>query len=183
MPRNQPAKLTKINDRSTRASMDPTARFQSRIAISDESKAQLIPLLNARLADSMDLYSQAKFAHWNVKGKDFYQVHLLFDVVAEHVEEGIDLIAERITALGGRANGTLRQAAEASSIGEYQVEALTSMEHVNALAEQVAKVGNAAREAIDQCDELEDQASADLFTEIVRQLDKDLYFLESHIQI
>jgi starvation-inducible DNA-binding protein len=183
MANKNTARVTRMQDRSARATMEPTARFQTRIDISDESKAQLIELLNARLADSMDLYSQAKFAHWNVKGKDFYQVHLLFDAVAEHVEEGIDLIAERITALGGRANGTLRQAAESSSIGEYQIEALTSMEHVNALAEQVAKVGNAAREAIDQCDELDDQASADLFTEIVRQLDKDLYFLESHIQI
>jgi starvation-inducible DNA-binding protein len=177
MARNNTARVTRIPDRGA------LARFETRIDISDDAKAELIELLNARLADNMDLYSQAKFAHWNVKGKDFYQVHLLFDAVAEHVEDGIDLIAERVTALGGRANGTLRQAADASSIGEYQLDALASMEHVNALAEQVGKVTNAAREAINRCDELGDVASSDLFTEIVRQLDKDLYFLESHIQI
>jgi starvation-inducible DNA-binding protein len=57
------------------------------------------------------------------------------------------------------------------------------MEHVNALAEQLAKVANSARQAIEDTDDLDDEATSDLFTEIVRQLDKDLYFLESHIQI
>jgi starvation-inducible DNA-binding protein len=107
---------------------------------------------------------------------------LLFDSIAEHVEEGIDLIAERITALGGVANGTLREAAANSSLSEYNLQARSSMEHVEALAVQVAAVANAAREAIDVTDELEDKGTADLFTEIVRTLDKDLYFLESHLQ-
>jgi len=52
------------------------------------------------------MMTQAKIAHWNVKGEDLYQLHLLFDSIAEHVEDAIDLIAERVTALGGRANGT-----------------------------------------------------------------------------
>jgi starvation-inducible DNA-binding protein len=156
--------------------------FETRINIPQENREQLAELLNARLADSLDLYTQTKFAHWNVKGKDFYQVHLLFDAIAEHVEEGIDLIAERVTALGGIARGTLRQAAKASSLPEFDVAGNGSMDYVRALADRVADVSNSAREAIDQADELEDQGTSDLFTEIVRTLDKDLYFLESHLQ-
>lgn len=176
MPKQE--RVLKIDQKQSRNG----ARFETRIDIPERNRQQLCELLNQRLADSMDLYSQAKFAHWNVKGKDFYQVHLLFDTVAEHVEEGIDLIAERVTALGGIARGTIRQAAEASALDEYDLDANSSMEHVRALADRLAEVANSAREAIDQADELEDQATADLFTDIVRQLDQDLYFLEAHLQ-
>jgi starvation-inducible DNA-binding protein len=170
---NRVVKMSKKEDRQP---------FETRIDIPAENREQIIAILNARLADTLDLYTQTKFAHWNVKGKDFYQVHLLFDAIAEHVEEGIDLIAERVTALGGVAEGTLRQAAAASNLSEYNLNARGSMEHVAALTEQVAAVANAARAAIDQTDELEDKGTSDLFTEIVRTLDKDLYFLESHLQ-
>jgi starvation-inducible DNA-binding protein len=173
MPRQNASRMTKIAEHT---------RFDTRIDLAPDTRQQLVELLNARLADTIDLYSQAKFAHWNVKGKDFYQVHLLFDTIAEHIEQGVDLIAERITGLGGTALGTVRQVAESSSIGEYDVRALTSMDHVQELAEQVSKVANAARRAIDETDDLGDRATADLFTEIVRQLDQDLYFLEAHLQ-
>lgn len=156
--------------------------FETRIGIDQEKRKKIIALLNARLADTLDVQSQAKFAHWNVKGKDFYQVHLLFDAIAEHLEEGVDMIAERITALGGKANGTLREAAEATSIPEYDTSAIGSMDNVRALADSLGALSNAAREAIEQTDDLEDRATSDLFTEIVRAADSDLYFLESHLQ-
>ena len=156
--------------------------FHTRIDIDPDKRKKLITLLNARLADTLDVQSQAKFAHWNVKGKDFYQVHLLFDSIAEHLEEGVDLIAERITALGGRANGTLREAAAATSVPEYDTSAIGSMDNVRALADSLGALSNAAREAIDQTDDLEDRATSDIFTEIVRTADSDLYFLESHLQ-
>jgi starvation-inducible DNA-binding protein len=174
---NRVVKISKSNPPQTRQRM-----FDTRINIPAENREQIVAILNARLADTLDLYTQTKFAHWNVKGKEFYQVHLLFDSIAEHVEEAIDLIAERITALGGVANGTLRQAADASSLAEYNVNAQGTMEHVEALLEQLSTVANAAREAIDQTDELEDKGTSDLFTQIVREMDKDIYFLESHLQ-
>jgi starvation-inducible DNA-binding protein len=157
--------------------------FETRIDISPENREQIIQLLNARLADTLDLYTQTKFAHWNVKGNDFYQLHLLFDSIAEHVLTAVDTIAERVTALGGRAEGTLRQAAATSSLDEYDTDLTRGMDHVRTLADRLAAVGNAARVAIDKADELEDQGTSDLFTQLVREMDKDLYFLESHIQI
>jgi starvation-inducible DNA-binding protein len=156
--------------------------FETRIDIKDESREQVIAILNARLADSLDIQTQTKFAHWNVKGNDFYQLHLLFDEIAEHLEDAVDLIAERATALGGRANGTVRQAAANSQIEEYEIDAIKGMDHVRALSDRLGSFANLCRQSIDQTDELGDKATADVFTEIVRQADKDLYFLESHIQ-
>jgi starvation-inducible DNA-binding protein len=175
MPKTSAHKLYKIPN-------SDTAIFHSSINIEESKRNQLIEILNARLADVLDLQSQAKFAHWNVKGKDFYQLHLLFDEVAEHLEEAIDLIAERATALGGRAQGTVRQAAKGSSIPEYDHDIADGMQHVGALSERLAAFANNCRDAIDETDGLGDKGTADLFTEIVRQADKDLYFLESHIQ-
>jgi starvation-inducible DNA-binding protein len=173
----------KANLRHFFSSSNPPTIFDSKVNIPAESRRSLIELLNARLVDTIDLQSQAKFAHWNVKGHDFYQLHLLFDAIAEHLEEGVDLIAERITALGGRANGTTRQAAANSSLPEYDLNALHGMEHVQVLADRLASLSNAAREAIDRSDELGDKGTSDLFTEIVRAADKDLYFLEAHLQV
>jgi len=156
--------------------------FDSKVGIPENNRQTLIDLLNARLADTIDMQTQAKFAHWNVKGEDFYQLHLLFDSIAEHVEDAVDLIAERVTALGGRANGTARQVAANSSIEEYDLNVMHGMDHVRALLKSLASVANAAREAIKQCATLGDDATADVFTEIVRAADKDIYFLQSHLQ-
>lgn len=156
--------------------------FETSVDIKEDNRIQIIEILNARLADSVDLKSQAKQAHWNVKGLQFFQVHELFDTIAEHTDEAIDLVAERVTALGGVANGTVRQAAAASSLKEYDLNAVTVEEHLRAVSQRLAAFANAAREAIDQTDELGDLVTADLFTQIVRQADKDLWFVEAHLQ-
>jgi starvation-inducible DNA-binding protein len=156
--------------------------FENSIDINQDKRIEIIDILNERLADSLDLRSQVKQAHWNVKGLQFLQVHELFDDIAEHTGEAIDLIAERATALGGVANGTVRQAANASSLQEYDLNAVTVAEHLRAVAQRLAAFANAAREAIDQTDELGDRVTADLFTQIVRQADKDLWFVEAHLQ-
>jgi hypothetical protein len=108
-------------------STSEAAMIGSKISISDNNRRKLVELLNARL---IDMQTQMKFAHWNVKGENFYQLHLLFDTIAEHMEDAVDLIAERITALGGRANGTARQVASGSSLKEYDLDIVTGMDHV-----------------------------------------------------
>ena len=157
-------------------------RFSSSVDLSEDAKSKIIELCNARLADTIDLFTQVKHAHWNVKGPQFFQLHELFDDIAEHVEDFGDLIAERITQLGGVAHGTARQVAKKSSIEEYDLEAVKGMDHVRALSERLAAVANASREAIDKTDKLGDKATSDLFTEVVRGADKDLWFLEAHLQ-
>ncbi len=156
--------------------------FPTAVQIPENKRLEVIDLLNARLADAVDLKTQAKQAHWNVKGPQFQQLHELFDEVAAHADEASDLLAERVTALGGIALGTVRIVAATSSLKEYDLNATKGEAHVRALAAQVAAVGNASRKAIDQSDALGEKATADLFTEIVRQADKDLWFLEAHLQ-
>jgi starvation-inducible DNA-binding protein len=159
-----------------------TRTFETRIDIPEEARAQLVDILNDRLADSFDLYSQLKQAHWNVKGSDFIQLHALYDDIAESVLGFVDEIAERATALGGLALGTARMAASASSLDEYPLDAIQGEETVVVVADRLAAFGAAVRSAIDTSAELEDQDTADLFTEVSRAIDKHLWFVEAHVQ-
>jgi len=142
----------------------------------------MVKLLNGRLADTADLYSQVKQAHWNVKGSDFYQLHELFDQLAGEVFPFIDLIAERATALGGLAMGTVRMATANSALPEYPLEATDGAGHLKALIDRYAVFTANIRKAIDAADEHHDKATADVFTEISRTADKQLWFLEAHVQ-
>lgn len=156
--------------------------FATSVDIPETNRINLVSLMNARLADTIDLKTQAKQAHWNVKGMAFYELHLLFDKVAEHLEDAADLIAERITALGGVAEGTARQVAARSVIPEYPLATVLGADHVMALSVRLGEVANSMRKTIEACLTLGDQGSADVFIELVRQADKDLWFLQAHIQ-
>ena len=146
------------------------------------SREKINKVLNQHLADSFDLMSQVKQAHWNVKGSDFWQLHKLFDETAERAAEWVDDLAERVTALGGYATGTVRMAAASSRLPEFPTDITESMDYVRAVADRLAAFTNSARAAIDQTDKLGDADTADLFTEISRCADKYLYFLEAHLQ-
>jgi starvation-inducible DNA-binding protein len=159
-----------------------TVPYTTGIDVPEQVRSSLVPLLNQSLADMVDLFNQTRHAHWNVKGPGFIALHELFDDVAERVEEHCDLLAERVVALGGAANGTTRQSAAASAIGEYDLAAIDGPAHVKALAGQVAAVAASVRRGIPQSADLGDPTTADLFTEVSRALDKDLWFLEAHLQ-
>lgn len=159
-----------------------TQLHDTRIDLPEGERKALIDLLNERLADALDLYTQAKHAHWNVKGTDFIQLHELFDELAGAVLEYVDMIAERATTLGGTALGTARQAALTSSLDEYPADLTEGVGHVTALAERYAAFGSKLRAAIDSSEDLGDKDTADLFTEVSRTIEKHLWFLEAHLQ-
>ncbi len=145
-------------------------------------REKVIEHLNERLADAIDLKTQAKQAHWNVKGHHFIALHELFDQVATAVEAHVDLIAERVTALGGTAMGTARVVAQTSTLSEYPLEIFDGTAHVDALSTAMADFGKKIRQNIDDADKLDDADTADLFTEVSREIDKLLWFVEAHIQ-
>ena len=147
-----------------------------------ETREKMIATLNSRLADASDLKSQAKQAHWNVKGMSFIALHELFDQVATQAEEYTDLIAERVTILGGTALGTVRVAASNSTLSEYPLEITDGADHVDALSSALADFGKKVRANIDEADDLGDMDTADHFTEVSRGIDKLLWFVEAHIQ-
>jgi starvation-inducible DNA-binding protein len=141
-----------------------------------------VRLLNARLADCIDLQTMCKQAHWNVKGPQFIALHKLFDEINEDVEEYVDLLAERVVQLGGIAEGTARVVAQRTTLLDYPLTLAAGHDHVAALSDVLSQFGRTARIAIEEMNELEDAASADILTEICRGVDKWLWFVEAHAQ-
>jgi starvation-inducible DNA-binding protein len=156
--------------------------YETENDIPEQRRSELNALMNQQLANGVDLQTQMKQAHWNVKGPHFIGLHELFDQIDEAVEGYVDLIAERIVQLGGVAEGTARVAAERSRLEEYPLEIADGHAHVEAVAKALSTFGHEARKTIDEAEELEDADTADIFTEISRGLDKWLWFVEAHSQ-
>ncbi len=149
--------------------------------IPEDIRAQVIQLLNQTLAAVLDLKTQTKQAHWNVKGMNFLQLHELFDTMAIELEGFVDLVAERVTTLGGVAMGTARIASQKSILAEYDLSAVSGKEHVTALADRYSVFARHLREAIASTDQLGDADTSDLYTEVSRAIDMRLWFLEAHL--
>ncbi|GAB7095385.1 DNA starvation/stationary phase protection protein Dps [Halolamina litorea] len=159
-----------------------TVPFSTRNDIEPEVREEVARALNQALADTTDLQTQAKHAHWNVKGMQFRELHLLFDEQAELLAEQADILAERLTALGGTAHGTARQAAANSQLGEFPPDTTEGSECVVALADRFAAHAANMRAWIDTTAAIGDADTSDMFTELSREIDKQLWFLEAHLQ-
>jgi starvation-inducible DNA-binding protein len=164
------------------AGADRPRLYHTKNDLPESARTEAILLLNQRLADCIDLQTQCKQAHWNVKGPQFIALHKLFDEVNEDVEEYVDLIAERVVQLGGIAEGTVGIVAKRSSLIDYPLTLVTGAEHVAALSDALATFGRTVRIGIEEMNELEDADSADILTEISRGVDKWLWFVEAHQQ-
>ena len=168
---------TKTNNRSMPKLVDTSHDLPA------ETRRQMIDLLNTQLADTFDLFSQTKQAHWNVKGMQFHQLHELYDEIAATLLEYIDVIAERAVTLGGSATGTVRMAARASRLNDFSDTAIGSKASVSALVDRFAMLAESTRKAIDTAEKAGDIDTTDLFTDVSRGLDKSLWFLEAHLQM
>jgi starvation-inducible DNA-binding protein len=173
-----------LQSRAARPQREATSAqlFSTKNDLPKDIRAQVCGLVNQRLADCIDLQTQCKQAHWNVKGPSFIGLHKLFDEVNEAVEEYVDLLAERIVQLGGVAEGTARVVASRSTLDSYPLQASSGPDHVSALSSALAAFGQRTREGIGSLDQLGDPATADILTEITRGLDKWLWFVEAHEQ-
>jgi starvation-inducible DNA-binding protein len=147
-----------------------------------KTRAKVNEILADRLADATDLMLQSKQAHWNVKGPNFIALHELFDKVAESAEEWVDMIAERIVQLGGTAQGTVQATVSRTAMAPYPIHIVSGTDHVEALSSALAAFGKRVRSAIDKTDKQGDRDTADLFTEVSRDVDKYLWFVEAHNQ-
>lgn len=159
----------KHTHRATRHTMPRTAR------------AAMIDLLHASLADALDLQLKSKQAHWNVRGPNFSGLHDLFDKAAEAAEGFADDLAERSTALGGCPMGDASSIVKNSRLPALCRPDQNWKAQTAALAACLAAFGDTSRAAIDSAAAAGDQATADLFTGIVRETDKLLWMVESHL--
>ena len=156
--------------------------YSTKNDLPEATRVEVIGLLNQRLAECIDLQTQCKQAHWNVKGPSFIGLHKLFDEINEDVEQYVDLIAERVVQLGGIAEGTVGAVEGRSTLPDYPLVLSSGAEHVAALSDALAAFGRTSRMGIEEMDELEDAESADLLTDIGRGIDKWLWFVEAHQQ-
>ena len=156
------------------------ALHETQNGLSENIRVSAVEILQARLSDAVDLTTQTKQAHWTVRGPNFIALHKLFDELHEEMDELSDLIAERLQALGGQAQGTSRMAAAATSLPEYPSAVTGGAEHVKALSAVYAAFGDLVRADIDATAELGDAVTSDVLTEVARAVDKALWFIEAH---
>ncbi len=154
---------------------------QTKNDLPEQVRIEVARLLNQRLASAIDLQTQCKQAHWNVKGPTFIALHKLFDEVNEEVEDYVDLIAERVVQLGGIAEGTIGAVASRTVLIDYPMTLSSGTEHVAALSDALSEFGRSVRIGIDELNDLEDADGADILTEISRGVDKWLWFVEAHL--
>lgn len=150
--------------------------------LSAKVRKKIVPLLQASLLDLIDLKLAIKQAHWNVKGPSFMETHEFFDEVAGRVDGLADGLAERITTLGGVALGRSQLVAKGTSLKAYPDDAFDAAKHIGALADRMAAAAKVTRAAIGSSAKAGDEVTADLFNETTGALDKDLWFLEAHLQ-
>jgi len=154
----------------------------TRNALSEEARRHISAELNAVLASLIDLSLQLKQAHWNVRGEGFIAIHELFDKIHGDVEGYVDSVAERIASLGGRADGTVELVRGGSKLPVYPVSVTDVNGSLKAVADALAAVDKPIGGGIlDRCEELGDAVSVDLLTTLSAMLQKNLWFVESHL--
>ncbi len=156
--------------------------YSTRVNLPDAARGSMVALLNQRLADAIDLHAQSKQAHWNIKGPRFQTLHELFDATAALATTWTDDIAERAVQLGGVAEGTVQVVAERTSLSSAPMRADDADTWVRVVADALGTFTNAARAGIDAADTAGDQVTADLLTGIAGAADKQLWFVETHLQ-
>lgn len=156
--------------------------FRSPNPLPETARAQLIETLNERLADGLDLHSQIKVAHWNIKGPQFAALHPLFENFATSLAQRTDELAERAVTLGGRAYGTVRYVAKRSHLKEYPPEAKLDLEHVAAMAMNIEAFLSGMRSSRGRAQELHDIDTADLLTNVITEFEKYGWFLRATLE-
>jgi starvation-inducible DNA-binding protein len=155
--------------------------YQSPSHLPPEARAELATTLNSRLADGLDLHSQIKVAHWNIKGPQFASLHPLFETFALALANHNDTIAERAVTLGGKAYGTARHVAKSSTLPDYPQDTSRDLEHVKLLAERFDKYLVGVRESRSLAEKLGDTDTVDLLTQLVTEFEKNTWFLRASL--
>ncbi len=156
--------------------------YEAHNDLKSNTKKVVVEILNARLADSIDLALLTKQAHWNIKGPQFIALHEMIDGFRTELDTHVDTIAERVVQLGGTALVTTQVVAKSTALSPYPTDIFKEKDHLAALIDRYAKVAKSVRAGIDETSAAGDADTADILTTYSRALDKALWFLEAHTQ-
>ena len=156
--------------------------YKSPSHLPEDARVKIVETLNARLADGLDLHSQIKVAHWNIKGPQFAALHPLFETFAVGLANFNDGIAERAVTLGGRAYGTVRHVSKSSRLPEYPQDTTRDLDHVRLLAERFETFLDGVRESRVAGEKLGDTDTVDLLTQVVTEFEKHAWFLRASLE-
>ena len=156
--------------------------FKSPSPLSEATRRSIGETLNARLSDGLDLHSQIKVAHWNIKGPQFAALHPLFETFAVSLANHNDAVAERAVTLGARSYGTARHVAKSSKLPDYPQDTTRDLEHVKLLVERIEKYLEGVRASRTAGEELEDTDTVDLLTGIITEFEKHAWFLRASLE-
>ncbi len=156
--------------------------YRSPSHLPEDARAKVADALNARLADGLDLHSQIKVAHWNIKGPQFAALHPLFETFAVSLAEHNDAVAERAVTLGARAYGTVRHVAKASKLAEYPQDTTRDLEHVKLLADRIETYLDGVRASRTVGETVGDTDTVDLLTGIITAFEKHAWFLRASLE-
>ncbi len=156
--------------------------YKSPSHLPEASRKSICETLNGRLSDGLDLHSQIKVAHWNIKGPQFAALHPLFETFAIALGDFNDSIAERAVTLGGRAYGTVRHSAQNSKLPEYPQDTTRDLDHVKLLAERIEKYLDGTKAARESIQALDDSDSFDLLSSIITDFEKHAWFLRASLE-
>lgn len=156
--------------------------FKSPSHLSETARTQISDALNARLADGLDLHSQIKVAHWNVKGPHFSSLHPLFETFAVSLANFNDAMAERAVTLGGKAYGSVRHVAATSRLPEYPQDTTRGLDHVRLLVERIEVFLEGLRESRKAAESNADTDTVDLFTTVISEFEKNAWFLRASLE-
>jgi len=148
------------------------------IGIPEADRVAIAEGLSRLLADTYTLYLKTHNYHWNVTGPMFQTLHLMFETQYTELATAVDLIAERIRALGERAPGSYREYGKLSSIDE-DVDPPDAMEMVRRLVEGQEAVVRTARSIFPTVEAAGDEVTADLLTQRMQVHEKTAWMLRS----
>ena len=156
--------------------------YRSPSHLSESARRTICDVLNARLSDGLDLHSQIKVAHWNIKGPQFAALHPLFETFALSLAAFNDTVAERAVTLGGKAFGTARHVSKTSRITEYPQDTTRDLEHVKLLADRFESYLVELRASRSAAESQADTDTVDLFTGVITEFEKNTWFLRASLE-
>ena len=154
--------------------------FPHPLPMSTDIRARLARSLNQNLHELLLLEWQTRLAHWNTRGSWFFARHELFQKIGQDLNRSADMVAERVGSLGYAADSRIMNPSETAmpTVSSGLQRGDTFLQE---LTRNLVRASESLRSTLDEAEKLGDPITADLATEVTRMVEKDAWFLRSHL--